>query len=206
MLALSSCVQSPDWIASTTLALDGGGIGDAGMGGTGGASGVGGVGGSGAGGTGGGGMGGAASASGVGGVVGGGGGMGGMPNDAGAIDCSRRMRTAYLLFSPLAIDKDRDGDNNTDLCTYGAYSSSDAELRVLLAEIIYSMDPPEPPFEEVAPDRLCNALNLPWHNWYDDSGFDPDKAVMCPRFCGALIKWVEERHPIEVACSASGAP
>lgn len=183
VLALGGCVQSPDWIESTTLALDGGG----------------GMGGGGTGGEGNPGMSGAA-ASGIGGGGMGGGGVGGMPNDAVSIDCSRRLRTAYFLFAPLADERDRDGDGESDMCTYGAYSAADAELRVLLAEIIYSMDPPQPNPEEVAPDRLCNAIDIRWHPWVGPTDFDLEKAAMCPRFCIALIDWINERNMIEPHC------
>jgi hypothetical protein len=184
MLALCGCTQSPDWIASTSLALDGGGVGGGGTGG--GMSGTGGMGGGG---------------------IGGMGGAGGVPNDAGAIDCNPRLDRALLLFLPLVSDDDRDGDGFGDRCMYNLISLADAELRVLLEELIYSMDPEEPNPEVVPPDRYCNEINWPWRPLIGDS-FDPEnplKVLICPRFCVALRDWVAKRSVIELQCMA-GAP
>jgi hypothetical protein len=186
-LALCGCVQSPDWIEGTAIALDGGGA--VGGGGTGGMGGVGGMGG---------------GTSGTGGV----GGMGGdISSDAGALECTPRLSTALILFQPLTYDVDRDGDRESDLCTYDGLSSDDAELRVLLNELIYTMDPPQPNPELFPTDRLCNAFDLRFRPWASTQmDFDPEnvtKLVMCPRFCAALRAWVDEWKPI---CVPSGAP
>jgi hypothetical protein len=183
LLAPSGCVQSPDWIEATTVALDGGG----GIGGTGG-------------------VGGASGDGGMGGAVGGTGGMG-VSSDAGALECTPRLSTALISFLPLTFDVDRDGDGEKDLCTYDGISSADAELRVLLNELIYSMDPPQPNPELFPTDRFCNFLDLRFRPWAStQTEFDPEtatKLVICPRFCAALIAWVAEWKPI---CVPGGAP
>lgn len=198
-LALCGCVQSPDWIDGRVVALDGGSGGGGGGGGTGGTGG------------GGGGTGGTGGVSGTGGVggshMGATGGVSGVPNDAAVLECNPRLDRALLLFLPLDSDEDRDGDGLSDRCTYNVLSPADAELRELLEELIYSMDPEEPNPEVVPPDRYCNEFNLPWRVLIGDS-FDPERAakvLMCPRFCVALRSWVAERRMIALQCM-SGAP